>query len=162
MTTDRTRVLAVAVASRKIAFVLLINGQLKDWQQSRAAGMSAPKGRSFLRMAVARLKPDLVVIENPYGQTRKYGVSSEILMAMAQDLVDGAVPHRLVRRTQAYANKYAEAAALAERYPEIAPWLPTSPKLWQTEPIETIYFEALALAEEVMNEMTGDEDRQAK
>ncbi len=140
------RVLAVAVASRKIALVFLIDGRLKDWKHSRAGGTSPTKGRSFLRMAIGRYEPDLVVIEDPNGPTRKYGIPLGILYAMAQELGDCAVPHRLVNRKQDFANKYAEAAALAEQFPEIAPFLPKTPRIWETEPTETIYFEALALA----------------
>ena len=58
MTIERKRVLAVAVASRKIAFVFLIDGRLKDWKHSRAGGTSPTKGRSFLRMAIGRYEPD--------------------------------------------------------------------------------------------------------
>lgn len=115
---ERQRLLSVAVASRKIAYVLLIDGRLKDWLLSRAGGMSAPKGRSFLRMAIARNKPDLVVIENPFGTTRKHGTSREILLALAQELEDGGVTHRLVTRKQAHANKYDEAVALAQQFPK--------------------------------------------
>lgn len=146
MTIDRQRVLAVAVASRKIAYILLIDGQLKDWQHSRAGGMSAPKGRSFLRMALARCEPDLVVMENPHGVTRKSGTSRSILLALAQELEDGDVTHRLLVRKQTFANKYEEAAVLAQQFPDLAPWLPKTRRLWETEPTETIYFEALALA----------------
>lgn len=161
MTIERPRVLAVAVASRKISYVLLIDGKLKDWLLSRAGGMSAPKGRSFLRMAVAQYQPDLVVIENPYGSTRKYGTSREILMALAQELEDSGVPHRLVIRKQAHANKYEEAAALAKQFPEIAPWLPKPRKLWDNEPTEVIYFEALALALASVNDADDDGERGA-
>lgn len=158
MTTERLRILSVAVASRKIGYVLLIDGNLKDWQVSRSGGMSAPKGRSFLRTATAQYKPDLVVIENPYGSTRKYGTSREILMALAQDLEDSAAPRLLVERKQVYANKYVEAAALAEKFPEIAPWLPAPRKLWDNEPPEMIYFEALALAQQAVSDATGREE----
>lgn len=156
MTIERPRVLAVAVASRKIACVFLIDGKLKDWLLSRVGGMSAPKGRSFLRMAIAQYQPDLVVIENPFGSTRKYGTSREILMALAQELEDSGVPHRLVTRKQAHGNKYEEAAALVEQFPEIAPWLPKPRRLWDNEPTEMIYFEALALAMVSVNDADGD------
>ena len=145
MTTERPRVLSVAVASRKIAYVLLIDSTLKDWLVSRAGGMSGPKGRSFLRTAIAQHKPDMVVIENAYGPTRKHGTSRGILMALAQELENGRVPYRMVDRKQAHANKYAEASALAQRFPEIEPWLPKPRRLWDKEPTEMIYFEALAM-----------------
>ena len=146
MTFDRHRVLSLAVASRKIALVFMIDGQLKDWRHSRAGGSSATKGRSFLRVAIARYHPDLVVIEDPNGSTRKYGRSHAILLSLAQELRDSATPHVLGTRYQGYANKYEEAAMLAKRFPEIAPWLPKRPRIWETEPTEMIYFEALALA----------------
>ena len=149
MPTDRKRVLAVAVASRKIAYVFLIDGELKDWQHSRKGGRSATRGRSFLRTAIARYQPDLVVIEDPQGPTRKYGTSRAILLAMAQDLQDAKVPHLLVTRDQTYANKYKEATVLAREFPPIAPWVPKTPRIWETEPTEMIYFEALALLQAV-------------
>jgi len=103
-------------------------------------------------MAIARHEPDLVVIEDPFGPTRKYGTSLGILYAIAQDLGDSAVPHRLVKREQAFANKYVEAQDLAQRFPQLAPWLPKSRLLWETETTETLYFEALAIALNVPGE----------
>ena len=129
MTTDRKRLLAVAVASGKMAYVFLIDGQLKDWHCSRAASLSPPKGRSLLRGAVARLEPDFVVTEDPFKPTRKYGSSKETLHALTQELIDSATPHQLVQRDQQFANKYEEAQALAKRFPGIEPWLPKTPKI---------------------------------
>ena len=146
MTTDRKRLLAVAVASGKMAYVFLIDGKLKDWHCSRSASLSPPNGRSLLRNAVARLEPDLVVTEDPFKPTRKYGGSKEILQALAQELIDSATPHHLVQRDQQFANKYEEAQVLAKRFPGIAPWLPGTPKIWEAEPASAIYFEALSMA----------------
>jgi hypothetical protein len=146
MTTERKRVLAIAVASGKVAYVFLIDGKLKDWHCSRAASLSAPKGRSLLRRAVARFEPSFVVTEDPFKPTRKSGSSLEVLNALVQELTDSATPHHLVRRAQQFANKYDEAKSLAERFPAIAPWLPKTPKIWEAEPVSAIYFEALSMA----------------
>jgi hypothetical protein len=146
MTTERKRVLAIAVASGKVAYVFLIDGKLKDWHCSRAASLSAPKGRSLLRRAVARFEPSLVVTEDPFKPTRKSGSSLQVLNALVQDLTDSAIPHHLVQREQQFANKYDEAQALAGRFPAIAPWLPKTPKIWEAEPVSAIYFEALSMA----------------
>ena len=151
MTTDRRRILSIAIASGKMAYVFLIDGQLKDWQCSRGASLASPKARSLLRTAMARLEPDLVVTEDPFLPTRKYGKSVEVLRAFVQELTDSAVPHKLVRRDHDFANKYEEAQALAKRFPPIEPWQPKSPKIWEAEPINTIYFEALAMAANVMD-----------
>ena len=146
MTTERKRILTVAVASGKVAYVFLIDGKLKDWHCSRAASLSASKGRSLLRRAVARLEPDLVVTEDPFKPTRKSGGSKDVLFALVQELTDSATPHHLVQRDQQFANKYDEARALAKRFPAIAPWLPKTPKIWEAEPVSAIYFEALSMA----------------
>lgn len=146
MTTDRKRVLALAVAYNRIGCVFLIDGKLKDWRHSRAAGKSVSKAKSFLRMAVGRYEPDLVTMEDPYRETRKHGRSLSVLQALAQDLADGTVPHRLVMRNRPFTNKYDEAADLAKEYPELTPWVPRKPKIWEAVPPETIYFEALALS----------------
>jgi hypothetical protein len=146
MTTERKRVLAIAVASGKVAYVFLIDGKLKDWHCSRAASLSAPKGRSLFRRAVARFEPSLVVTEDPFKPTRKSGCSLEVLNALVQELTDSATPHYLVQRDQQFANKYDEAQSLAERFPTIAPWLPKTPKIWEAEPVSAIYFEALSMA----------------
>jgi hypothetical protein len=146
MTIERKRVLAVAVASGKMAYVFLIDGKLKDWHCSRAASLSPPKGRSLLRRAVARLEPDLVVSEDPFKPTRKSGSSKDSLYALVQELTDSATPHRLVQRGQQFANKYEEAHVLAKRFPALAPWLPKTPKIWEAEPVSAIYFEALSMA----------------
>jgi hypothetical protein len=149
---ERRRVLAIAVAYGKMASVLLIDGRLKDWQCSREAGLAVTKGRSFLRLAVQRYSPDLVIIENPHGPTRKSGIARSVLYALAQELEDSGTAHLLVRRIQPFANKYEEARALAQRFPEIKPWLPHTPKIWDSEPIETIYFEALSMAVAVLDD----------
>ncbi|MCK0104267.1 hypothetical protein [Pseudohalocynthiibacter sp. F2068] len=152
MTVKRQRLLVVAVAYGKIASVFLIGGALKDWHCSRAASLSPTKGRSFMRLSAARFEPDLVVTEDPYGPTRKAGRSKSVLYALAQELVDSATPHLLIQRDQGFANKYVEAQALAKRFPTIAPWLPKTPKIWDSEPVNTIYFEALSMAVKVLDE----------
>ena len=152
MTAERQRLLSVAVAYGKIAYVFLIDGELKDWQSSKEASLEPARGRSFLRRAVMRLEPDFVVTEDPFGPTRKRGKSRSVLYALTQELTDSAMVHRLIRRDQSFANKYAEARALAERFPAIAPWLPKTPKLWMSEPRNTIYFEALSMAVRVLED----------
>ena len=155
MTRERARVLVVAVAYGKMGYVLLIDGVLKDWHCSRDASLEPTRGRSLLRKTIARLEPDLVVIEDPRVQSRKYGTSVSVLHALTQELADSATPHVLVVRQQFYANKYDEAKALAKRFPTIAPWLPVSPKIWEAEPTNTIYFEALSMAMQVLDGDAG-------
>ncbi|MGR3290716.1 MAG: hypothetical protein ACU0C9_05920 [Paracoccaceae bacterium] len=139
----------MAIASGKIACVFLIDGELKDWQCSRAAAKSVTKARSFVRMITATFEPDLVILEDPHGPTRKGGTPRDVLYALAQDADDAGLPSVLVARAQMFANKYEEAQALAKKYPFLKGWIPKEPKIWEGEPIDTIYFEALSMVEQV-------------
>ena len=68
---------------------------------------------------------------------------SEAIAAAAAEL---DIPVERIIRRRRHDNKYAEAAALAEQFPILGPWLPKPRQLWETEPREILYFEALALA----------------
>ena len=56
-------------------------------------------------------------------------------------------------------NKYADAAALAQEFPQIGPWLPKRRRAWEPEPRNIIYFEALALALAWWNETGSARER---
>lgn len=150
MTIEQERVLAIAVAYGKLAYVFLINDRVKDWEISRAASFSPTKALAFLHAAITRLQPDIVLIEDPSEDTRKAGHSLGIIFALEKELKAQAIPHTCVRRIQNYANKYEEAKVLAERYPIMAAWLPQAPRAWEGEPGSTIYFEALSMHVEAM------------
>lgn len=63
--------------------------------------------------------------------------------AAEYELLDIAVEH-----PHDFPNKYAEAAVLIERYPEIAAWQPNR-RFFDNEPRNTVLFEALALADRI-------------
>lgn len=67
-----------------------------------------------------------------------------------------AVHDMAVERRQLFANKYEEAAALAERFSELAPFTPKPRRIWDKEPLNTTYFEAVALALAVIDGPAGD------
>jgi hypothetical protein len=52
-----------------------------------------------------------------------------------------------VERPSLFPNKYAEAEALAARYPELAAWKPKPRRFFDNEPRNTVLFEALALGD---------------
>lgn len=56
-----------------------------------------------------------------------------------------------VERDPELPNKYDEAKAQAERFPEIAAWLPRERRFFDNEPRNIILFDALTLAESVLN-----------
>lgn len=73
-----------------------------------------------------------------------------LLVALAQPAHRPAAHNHLlevgVPRKQGFANKYAEAEVLVERYPELAPWKPEKRRFYDNEPRNTVLFEALSLA----------------
>lgn len=56
----------------------------------------------------------------------------------------------VVDRKQLFKNNIDEARYFGEKYPELKAWVPDRPKLWESEPRNLIYFEALALAEQAL------------
>ena len=58
------------------------------------------------------------------------------------------------RRSLAERTKHDAAAGLAERYPELAQWLPKPRKIYDAEPWNIVLFEALELAEAALRRPT--------
>lgn len=143
---DKDRVLAMAVATGRIGYVFCVNGTLRDWRLSRKAARDAPAARAFAETWIANLRPNVVVTEYLPNETRKSNRTRELIHTIAAVAVQKELHSVEVFRTSEYANKYEEAAALVKRFPELTLWVPKKPKIWQNEPINTVYFEALALA----------------
>jgi len=142
----RPKVLAAAVGTGRIGYVFLVDGQLVYWKMSRKANRSPEAARSHTDRLIASFEPDIVVTEELDNRSRKGEHARSIIAAIAAtaegaELLDVSVP-----RIQNYANKYVEAQALSERFPELAAQVPRKRHLWQSEPFSTIYFEALSLA----------------
>ena len=141
----------MAAATGRVGYVYLVDGSLTAWGVSRKAWRSTTHAAGALQGWINDYRPNVVVTEKIVdGETRKAMKSRWITAAMANIashnyLLDVAVP-----RVQHYASKYAEAAALAELYPDLKPWVPTRHHLLQIEPRSTMIFEALSLAQVVL------------
>ena len=88
----------------------------------------------------------MIVTEEPETAKHKGKHTLSLIAAIARtaehnDLIDVSVP-----RDHHFSNKYAEADALVEQYPELAPWKPKKRRFYDNEPRNTVLFEALALA----------------
>ena len=142
----RLRVLAIAVATGRVGYVFLVGGSLMEWKLSKKASRSPEEARKHATTWIKFFKPDVVVTEKITKHSRKGEHARGLIAAIAKvaeghDLVDVSVT-----RIQAFKNKYEEARELVLRFPDLRPRLPKEPRIWQSEPFGTIYFEALALA----------------
>ena len=145
------RVLAVAAASGRVGYVFLIEGKLYDWRLSRKASRRPEEAAKRAEIWIRRLQPEVVVMEKIDGASRKSERTRAIIAAIAEVAANEYVYDVAVSRPRSHANKYEEAAALAERFPELRPWVPRPRKLWESEPRDVTYFEALSLALTVLD-----------
>ncbi|MEP0313230.1 hypothetical protein [Hyphomonas sp.] len=142
----RLRVLAIAVASGRMGYVFFSGDRLCDWGIARQASKSPKLAEAQARVWIKRLRPDVVVTEKIDNGSRKGDRTKRVIKAVTKA---ASAPHILdvvVPRIRSFKNKYDEAMALVDRFPELDTWVPRRRRIWEAEPRTTIYFEALALA----------------
>ncbi|MCU7838886.1 MAG: hypothetical protein KZQ94_05855 [Candidatus Thiodiazotropha sp. (ex Troendleina suluensis)] len=142
-------VLAIAAASQRVGYVYLIKGDLKDWRVSEKAAKSPGDAAYEMQKWINELTPEVVVTEKIENAIKKGEMTKAVIAAMARVAEQNYVLDVSVQRTQKHQSKYEEAMELAERYPDIAAWLPKKRRFFDSEPRNTVLFEALALAEAV-------------
>ncbi len=147
----RLNVLAIAAATGRIGYVYFVGHQLSDWGLSVAASKDPNRAARMTRKWIDLLDPDVVITEKVGGSSRKGTAARCLIEAISGAASDASVNDVRVRRIQRYQNKYEEADIIAERFPEIQPWKPKRPRLWESEPRNMIYFEAIALALDVID-----------
>lgn len=145
-------VLAVAVASGKASFVFLSGGKLQDWGITVKAAKTGADLVGFVQNLINDLQPDIVVTEHCGDGCRKGTKVQELIHSVAELASHNPVLDVSVERPRTYPSKYEEAEVLAVLYPEIAGYLPIRKRrIFDFEPRGMVLFEALALAEEVIN-----------
>lgn len=140
------RVLAFAAATGRVGSVFLVGDKLIDWHISNKAAENGVEAAGHAQALINDLQPDVVVTEELETAKHKGKHTLALLAAIARtaehnDLLDVSVP-----RDHRFRNKYAEADALVEQFPELAPWKPVKRRFYDNEPRNTVLFEALALA----------------
>ena len=144
------RLLSVAVASGRIAYVYLIGNRLMDWRISDRASASEDEAAKAASRWIETLLPDIVVTEDVLGARKKGTQSKRIIESIAEVASRSKVLDVCIIREQTYPNKYLEAKALCEQYPDLKPWLPYRRLLLDNEHRNTVIFEALALAQVIL------------
>lgn len=144
------RVLAVAVATGRAAYVYMVDGELRDWNISVKASKSATELAGWLQRLINDLKPDVVVTEKITELCRKGRKAKRLIRSAVELASHNYVLDVSVERPRNYPCKYTEADALVAEYPELAGWLPKKRRFFDDEPRSTVLFEALALCEAVV------------
>lgn len=145
--------LALAAASQKIGFVFLKGCEVVDWGVARKASRDVDAAFDQAALWIDYYMPSRVVIEEIDGGTRKGKHTISLIQAFNGAAGDRGIDVIAVPRRRYHRSKYVEAAALAAKHPQIAPWIPKTRKAWESEPHKIIMFEALALAEEHLTSM---------
>src|SRR5690349_6869269 len=127
------RVMGIAVSYGKMGFAYLVDGELMDWKLSIDASRSAEAASRQAEKWIGYYELDAVVIEDPE-ITRKGRHTQSLQGAVADAARRLRIEVVLAPRRAENANKYAEAAVLAEEFPQLAPWLPEKRRLWEQEP----------------------------
>lgn len=145
------RTLVLALRGSLLCCLYMEGVHLEDWRASRKGARSADNAVSILRIWLETYQPDCIIIENTDMAQRKGDKKRGILSTLARVAEDHEALNIEVIRQQEYVNMYEEAEALAVRYPQLRPWLPKQPPIWMPEPRNTVYFEALAMALQVLD-----------
>lgn len=144
--TSARRIMGFAVGTGKVGFAYLVDGELMDWRLSIKASRSFEAAFNQALKWIIYYRPELVVLEEIDTGSRKGAHSQALVQAIESAANNANVDVVRTPRPSSGPNKYAEAAQLSEQFPQIASWLPRKRRLWETEPLNIIYFEALALA----------------
>ncbi len=145
------RVLAIAVAKGRAGYVYMAGGELRDWNVSVKAVESATNLAEWMQKLISDLKPDVVVTEKITEHCRKGKKTKRLINAAVELASHNYVLDVSVERPRNHPCKYTEAEELAGRYPELIGWLPKKRRYFESEPRNTILFEALAFAEAILN-----------
>jgi len=138
-------VLAISIATQKIGCAFFIDGTPYDWRVSETASQSLITARDFAADWMEYYQPQLLVTERMDPQSRKGSFSRDINNAIMAEAQKQGIEIMCVDRMQRYANKYAEAKALAERFPELQPYVPKPRRQWESEPRNIGIFVAVGL-----------------
>ena len=157
------RVLSVAARTGRIACVVLDDGDLEIWAASEKAASSATEAAKKLRAWLQEFKPDVLISENPDTARKKRGVQIPILKTLASVGEDSGLRNLVVRRERRFRNAYIEAAHFGQKFPDLTHLVPKKPAIWQGEPYNLAFFEALALARDagflkLVNSPESDEE----
>ncbi|WP_317056551.1 hypothetical protein [Roseovarius rhodophyticola] len=146
------KVLSVAVSSGRVGYVFLEGTQLLDWAVTTTVSNKATNLVAYVQELINTLQPDVVVTEKCNDDCRKGSHSKKLIASIAELASHNYVLDVQVSRRRVFQSKYEEAEYAAKRHPDLIGHLPKKKRrFFEFEPRNMIVFEALVLAEEVIN-----------
>lgn len=143
-------VLSIAARSGRIAYVFFAGSELKAWSTSRKGSKNSKAASVVVGSWIAQFVPDIIIVEDYRAATRKGRNTKAIIRTIENVAKSTSAGICVVNRKQMFKNNIDEARQFAEQYPELKAWLPSKPRIWESEPRNIIYFEALALAKQAL------------
>jgi len=149
-TPSRRRVLAVDVRAQRIGFALFEEESLIDWGGRIVRPEKVPdRERERIDQFLIEYSPEVLVLRTVRNSTQDRQRLTTLIAAAAARLqirVE-SIGSKEIKRAFAvmHKNKYSAAAAVAERFPALAPLCPLPRKIWQSEPYRVTVFDAAAL-----------------
>ena len=141
------KVLAVAAANRRVGYAYFENSDLVYWTISNKAGSRPMDAVAVTQDLVTRFAPDVLVSQAVTPSLTKSKNTKKLIAAIARTGKHNGLISVSVPRQRKHKNKYKEAEALAEVFPQVANYLPQPRLLHHSkEPRNTVLFEAIALA----------------
>ena len=141
--------LAFAVASGRIGYVYLCDGEVRDWGTSSVSARSPEKAQAYVKKIIGTYCAQLIVTERLTLQTRKGRHTRRIIEEIERTVGNLDIHAIDVERVQHHENKYLEIEDLAKRYPVLEPWKVAKRKAWEGEHRNTIIWEALTLVDQI-------------
>ena len=146
------RVLAIAAASGRIAYVFFTGAELRDYGLSKKASRNAVEAAGIAQRWINRTEPDVVVTERLI-DTQKGDRSRSLIRAVQRTAAQNQLLDVMIKRPRRFDTKYDEGTELAKRYPELAARIPVYRPFYDPEPRDAVFIDALVLAEEVIGDV---------
>ena len=141
------KVLAVAAANRRVGYAYFQNNDLVYWTISTKAGEKPLDAVAVTQDLITRFAPDVLVSQKVTPSLTKSENTKKLIAAIARTGKHNGLVSIAVERQRKHKNKYVEAAALAQIFPQVADYLPQPRLLHHSkEPRNTVLFEAISLA----------------
>ena len=148
------RLLAVAINSKRMGYVLFSGNQLKDWRAMTKPTRSRAEAAGAMQRLINEYRPDIVVTEFTKARNERTAAVLHLKDALNRTAAQNYVLDVNVERPRDYANKYEEAAAFGVHYPELKPMVPPARGVFDHQPARLILFDAIALAHKVLQRPT--------